>query len=146
MSHTQPLEREEVVDPVTLAKYAQQRVGIPYPTVKDMTILRKKAKWFLDNNPEASWQTFVRVLDWIKAKHKHPATVWWLVDAAKWAYGDGYLPELAAKERTDSELETEINAALEVETDLTWRRRLNTATGVEARRDVLEEWRECQSS
>lgn len=138
MSYVDRLDRRDVVDAKTFATYAHQRLGCPASTIKDITILRKQVKEFFAKNEQATWATMCNVVDWAKARKKRPHSVYVLVAWAKFAFADGYLPDLIPTNR-DPELETLIEAALEVETDPHWRERLFTSYGP-GRRVVYEEW------
>lgn len=133
------IERHEVVDAVTFGDYVHERLGVPYPGFKALAILRKKSKLFLQQNPRADWQTFVRVADWARAKKKHPADVWWLIDATKYAFADGYLPELDPSTQVEDNVTRLIYAACQEETDRHWRDRLLSVQG-DSRILVYEQW------
>lgn len=133
----------DVNDPKSFAEYAQQKLGIPYPTGKSIAILKKALREFFEHYPQADYNTMCRVVEWAKTKKKRYAQVYQLVYAFRYAYQDGYLPELdPGRELTDSDLEAAIEAVLVDEHDLEWRRRLIVADGLEARRHVYEQWRE----
>lgn len=126
--------------PKAFAEYTQQVMGVPYPTIKDMTILRKKAKEFFKNCPNATWGTLCRVVQWAKARKRRPSRVWMLVDMFREAWSAGYLPELDRAARVDDNVEAGIERALEQEDRPEWRARLLGARGVTARREALTEW------
>lgn len=132
----------DVHDPKTFAEYAQQKLGIPYPTGKSIAVLRKSLREFFEHYPQADYNTMCRVVEWAGSKKKRYAHTYQLVYAFRYAYQDGYLPELEpSREMTDEDLETAIEEALKVEKDIEWRRRLIVAHGLEARKHVYEEWR-----
>lgn len=132
----------EVVDAKSFASYAQQRLGIPYPTRKSIAVLNKALKEFFAQYPQADYGTMCRLVEWAIAKRKRFAHTYSLVYAFRYAYKDGYLPELDPnRERTNDDLEALIEAALVVEKDPEWRRRLMVAHGVKARSEVYEAWR-----
>lgn len=64
-----------------------------------------------------------------------------IVRFIRYAWRDGYLPELDPKEPVDERLEHQIESILKTETDSDWRYRLMTSQGVEARRRVYTAWR-----
>lgn len=132
----------DVHDARTFAEYAHQKLGIPYPTGKSIATLKKSLNEFFEHYPQADYFTMCRVVDWAAHKRKRYAHAYQLVYAFRYAYQDGFLPELDPnRELTDEELEAAINDALTVERDAEWRRRLIIAHGVEARRHVYEEWK-----
>lgn len=131
----------EAADPAkAFAEYAQQTVGIPFPTIKDMTILRSKAKKFFENCPDADWRTLCKVAQWAKARKRRPPRVFMLVDMFRDAWSAGYLPELDRAGRTDETVEAGIERALTMEQRPEWRARLLGARGINARREALHEW------
>lgn len=123
------------------AEYAQQTLGVPWPTLKDLVMLRKKAKDFFVHYPDADWRTLCRVVVWAANRKKRYARVWMLVDDFRKAWATGALPELDPHTRTDVDVEAEIHAALAKEQDQTWRRRLGLAQGSERQKEVLAAWR-----
>lgn len=126
--------------PKAYAEYVQQTVGIPYPTIKDMTILRRKAKDFFAKVPNTDWKTLCRIAQWARAKKRRPPRVFMLVDMFREAWSAGYLPELDRADRVDETVEDGIERALRTETRPEWRARLMGARGVTARREALAEW------
>lgn len=139
MSFIDRLRPEDVKDIDTFAEYVSQVLGTPYNTLNDKIVLRKKLKEFEKNVPNGTWQTLVRTCDWAKARKKRPAHSYLVVDWVRYAWADGYLPDLDEKPQ-DQELEAGIRAALEVETDPEWRRRLIGAEG-RARKEVYVAWK-----
>lgn len=134
----------EVVDTRTFARYCQQRLGTPMPLKKDWGLLGLLVKKFFDENPRASWGTLVRTVNWAQAKRRAPAHCRFIFDLVRYAFADKALPELLP-DHTDFEsrvLEGAIRQAMEQETDPSWRRRLAGASGEEARRNALRDWRE----
>ena len=139
------IKPEDVVDAQSFAAYAQQKLGVPYPTGKDIAILRRQVKQLFEQQPTATWMTLVRTVQWAVEKKKRYARVYTLVGAFRYAYADGYLPELDPKEAVDEDVERGIAEALQIERDATWRRRLIGAQG-EMRATVLNAWRESSPS
>lgn len=133
------MKKEEVVDSKTLAQYVQQKLGTPYPTTQGMIVLRKNIKVIFKLYPDADYQTLVKVVDWAKAKGKKFAHCHNLVAAYRYAWRDGYLPELDPN--PTKEIDKLIDQALEKETDPEWCRRLRLSSGVEARTAVYEAWK-----
>lgn len=127
-------------DPVAaFAEYAQQKLGVPWPTANDMRILRKKVTEFFGHYPRLTITTLCRVVDWAKSRRRRFDRVWKVVEAFRYAYKDGFLPELDPAGR-DEDVETRIAAALAVETDPNWRRWLIVADGVTARTKTITDW------
>jgi hypothetical protein len=127
-------------DPVVaFAEYVQQKLGVPWPTQKDFAILRHKITEFFEHYPRLNYFTLCRVVDWARSRHRRYDRVWKVVDAFRYAWTDGAIPELAP-DQTDEGVEARITAALAVETSATWRRCLLGATGAKARRQIIEEW------
>lgn len=141
VSYLQYVEGSEVVDAETFATYCQQKMGIPYPSGRTMAILKKQSKVFFSKNPTASWQTFVRTVDWCLNHKRRYAEAYGVLSAARFAWRDGYLPELDPTPVVDEQLEHRIENVLKNENDEDWRYRLLTAVGVEARRRVYNAWR-----
>jgi hypothetical protein len=130
----------EVQDANALARYIEQRTGAPWASIKDMSILRKKCKEFFEHYPHCDWTTLCHVADWCQRKRKRYSHVWKVVDAFRYAYEDGALPEVDQGYRNRN-LEREIADALEQETDRLWRMRLIGTRGIDARKEVLQSWR-----
>jgi len=128
-------------DPVVaFAEYVQQKLGVPWPTAKDLAILRKKITEFFAHYPKVTYFTLCRVVEWAKSRHRRYDRVWRVIDAFRYAYSDGVLPELDPDDHADDSVEARITAALADETSPTWRRYLIGASGVSARRQIIEEW------
>ncbi len=127
-------------DPVmAFAEYAQQTIGVPWPTVQDRKILRKKINEFFEHYPQADFYTLCRIVGYCKQRRKRFGRVWAVVEQFRDAYEDGFLPELDPSS-DDPDLELKIEQVLEAETDPDWRRRLLGATGQAARREAYNEW------
>lgn len=138
MSKTQPPRPEHITTARDFSAWAQAYHGVPYATTQDIKILQKKARQLFENHPGTSWQTLVAVATWMRSKKRRPARVHHIVDQFRWAYAAGAI-DLAI--HVDDELEEEVNEAIAVETDASWRLRLLRAAGNEAKRKVLDEWR-----
>lgn len=122
------------------AEYCQQTLGVPWPTKKDMIILRKKCKDFFALYPHTDWRTLCRVVVFLRARKRRPSRVWMVVDEFRKAWAAGQIPELNENRGTNEHVEANIAHALETETDPVWRRRLMLAQGPIARREVYREW------
>lgn len=138
---TPELVAEAEDKPMAFAEYAQQILGVPYPTVKDMTVLRKRIKQFFEYYPRANYFTLCRIVSYCKTRRRRYAKTFMLLEEYRNAWVDGCLPELDPQE-TDEELEAAIAAALEVEERTSWRTRLIGAGGLTARRKAYEEWQQ----
>jgi len=131
--------------PKAFAEYAQQTLGVPWPTLKDLILLRKKANEFFEHYPHTDWRTLCRVVDWAANRKKRYSRVWMLVDDFRKAWAAGALPELDPNRQTNATVEEQIFEALETETDESWRRRLLLAQGARQQEEVLALWRQERS-
>lgn len=122
------------------ADFCQQTIGTPWPTVRDLTILRKKCKDFFSHYPETDWRTLCRVASWCRSKKKRVPRVWMVVELFREAWRGGALPELDPAQRAESDVEAGIAAALETEQRQDWRHILLVARGLEARREAYDSW------
>lgn len=131
---------DSVCDIDTAKQFVMQQVGIGYVTQKDTAVFRKKVKELFENYPGADWQTIVRTAEWAKARRRRYAHLFQLVEAVRYAYEDGYLPEL---DRNNTEnIDEQIRDVLRTEDDPAWRRRLMVAQGMQAKMAVLEMWQQ----
>lgn len=128
--------------PRAFASYAQQVLGTPFPTAKQLAVLRKRTKEFLEQYPQADWRTLCRVVIWCRQRRRRPGQVHYVLDEVRRAWASGALPELDPRDRVEDDVEASITAALERETREEWRRALLGARGVDARRKVLQAWRD----
>jgi len=136
------LTSSDVNSAETFATYCQQTLGTPYPRGSGIAILRRQCKLFFEQNPSADWQTLCRVADWAKSKKRRPAHAHLLADYLyRYAWQDGHLPELDPGDRRDDDVEAAIQDALEQEKDPQWRYRFVVAEGRDARKAVLDSWR-----
>jgi len=144
MGFTSYTKVEDVVDGKSFARYCQQRMGIPYPTGKQIAILNRSLKAFFKEYPHCDYRTLVRVADWCHARKKRYATPEGVVSSYRYAWAAGAIPELTgALEPIDEALEASIVKALEVESDPAWRERLIGSTG-SGRKLVYEAWSKTQ--
>lgn len=138
---------EDVTDPLSFARYCQQRLGIPYPTGQRMLALRKNTKEFFDNNPRANWSTLARTVEFCQNRNKRYATCVGVLSAVGFALKAGYVPELlVAAPLVDIQLEDAIATALTTEVDQNWRDRLIGSQGLKARQEVYTQWEMQRSS
>lgn len=127
-------------DPVmAFSEYAQQVMGVPFATVKDIVLLRQRVRDVFDRCPQANYYTLCRVVNWAKTKRVRKPRVYMIIDLVPEAWADKALPELDAPVR-DEHVEQRMADALRVETDPAWRRRLIGAIGKNARNRVLNDW------
>jgi hypothetical protein len=140
---TRRLSEDDVQDPEAFCDYAHAVLGVPFPSIKDQAVLRKKIKEFFAQYPQADYRTLCRIVQWAKTHHKRPYRIWLLIDLHRQAWADKAVPELDMSP-VDVEVERGIKRALEIEQDSRWRRRLMRAHG-SGRKEVLEEWRKEQS-
>jgi hypothetical protein len=131
---------EKVTDADSAEQYIMQQVGIGHVTAKDGAIFRKKVKEMFEHYPTADWQTLVRTAQWAKARRRRFAHLYQLVEAVRYAYEDGYLPELDPNNQGD--VDEQIQSVLRREQDPNWRRRLLVAQGMQAKVAVLEMWQQ----
>lgn len=122
------------------AEYIQQTLGVPWPTVRDMAILRKKCNDFFDHYPNLDYRTLCRVVIYCRNRKRRPARMWMVVEEFRKAWSSGALPELEPSTQQDDGLEEKIIAAIQTEQDPVWRRRLMLAQGVAARQEVYQSW------
>lgn len=126
-------------------KYVQQAVGVPFPTGKDIVIVRRRAKEFFAAYPHTNWYTLCRVANWCKARKRRPTRPWMVIDHFRDAWSAGFIPELNDTTRVNESVEERIAKVLQVERRESWRRRFVMAQG-EARERVLSEWESEQRS
>lgn len=133
---------EDVTDVHSFAEYCEQRLGCPWPTYKDKILLQKKCNDLFKRYPDrVTWQTMVRVANWMRSRKWRPARVWMVAEAFREAWSAGALPELDPRHDTDETLERQIQEALKEETRMDWRRMLLGSSGLHARREVYECWK-----
>lgn len=144
MPHPFSLIRPDAVtDMESAEQYIKQRVGIAYVTVKDSAIFRRKVKELFEHYPGADWQTLVRATEWAKTRRKRFSRLHQFVEAIRFAYEDGYLPELDPNYQGD--VDEQIQGILREEEDPNWRRRLLIAQGMQAKQLAVEQWYEVRA-
>lgn len=136
------LKPKHVVDAKTFAVYTQQRLGVPTPTIANLVILRKRIKGLFAEYPQMDYGSLCKIVEWAKGKRKRYSQTYQVVAAFRYAWKDGYLPELDPKVIQDDTLEANIEAALLVETDPELRRKLHVATTIDGRRYAYQYWLE----
>lgn len=138
MLHRMTAKEVKTIDDFVV--YAQQRLGCPYPTLKDQNILRSKTRLLFEKNPKADLKTLVHIVDFMKSRKKNPPRIWLIVEAFNEAWAAGAIPELKIGNEEEVDVELGIIRALNGETDPVWRDKLLGARGVVARRAILEAW------
>ena len=137
------MRAEKVCDLDTCEQFIMQQVGIGHVTANDRGIFKKKVQELFDHYPEADWQTLVRTAEWAKTRRRRYARLFQLVEAVRYAYEDGYLPELDP--RGTGDVDAQIREVLQEEQDPAWRRRLLVAQGMQAKLAVLEMWQQVRA-
>lgn len=128
-------------------EYCQQTLGVPWPTLHDMMILRKKIKELFGRYPNADYRTLCRIVVWMRARKWRVARVWAVVDKYRDAWAAGQLPELdPGYQPPDLNISSLIADALEEETDPVWRDRLLLASNPAAQREVYGLWQTSSAS
>lgn len=133
------IKKEQVTDPKSYANYVQQNLGTPYPNTKQLIILRKNIKQLFELYPEADYTTLIKMVEWAKSKKKKFAHSYALVASYRYAWRDGYLPELDPN--PTKEIDAAIEAALAQETDEEWCRRLAMASGIDVKTEIYTAWK-----
>lgn len=113
-------------------------MGIPYPTHTHLNKAKKLLGELFEMYPALTWKGLCQLPLWAKARKKRYAHVLQLINSYRFAYQDGYLPEMDI-DYVDRDMEAKIQKALEVESDPDWRRRLLNSRG-KARYEVYERW------
>ena len=120
--------------------FMQQAVGCPIPTKKDIAITRKKLNELQENYPDVQLGLLAQgLVEWAKTRHKRFESVWRIVACWKYAFKDGFLPDMNTVKM--GELDELIEGALEIESDPRWRERLQYSIGETARSEVVEAWK-----
>lgn len=124
-------------DPVIgLASYIEQILGVGFPTIKDLTILRKRCNEVFAHYPRADYRTMCRLVQYNKQKRRKFARVYTVIDSFREAMKDGWLPELSRS----GDLKERIAGILTSETDPNWRARFLMATDDGARQSALDDY------
>lgn len=130
----------KVDSPEKLCDYICQTTGTPWATLKDQFTMRKKCNQFFTQYPHLDYSTLCHVADWCQRRRRRYSHVWKVVDAFRYAYEDGALPEVDRRVLPNLDIESQIVEALNVETDKVWRMRLIGTDGQRFRKEVLEDW------
>lgn len=138
------VQPEQVEDRDSLQQYIEQQLGVGYVTMKDQAIYRRKVKDCFEHDERITWETMVKTVQWAKTRRKRYSRLHQVVEAVRYAYEDGHLPEL------DNDVETlldqQIREVLQSESDPDWRRKLLVAQGETAKTAMLAMWRRYQES
>lgn len=134
----------EVTDLESLQRYIMEQLGVGYVTKNDAAIYRKKMKELFEYYPAADMQTMVRVVEWAKTRRRRFARLFQVVESVRYAYEDGFLPELDPNNTQD--VDEQISEILQTEKDPTWRRRFLTAQGATAKSVIVDQWRQLQGA
>lgn len=140
MSNSGRLSRSDVVDLPSCARYAQQRLGTPYPSSgADWARAKVKIDPLFEQYDQFSYRTLADLVDWAKGKGKRfgsLAEVCWHVSDA---FREGALPDMEPGNREEEAWQEKLWAALAKETDPVWRSRLLKARG-EGRETTYAAW------
>lgn len=132
--------RENVVDSKTFARYVQQRLGVPYPTAKNLVILNKAIKSFFEEYPHLGYESLCNLVDWAKARNKRFADTYVLVNMYRFAWQDGFLPELDPIDFEAQSFQEKEDFLLDRESDPYWRNKIMDAQTVDAKQAIYEAW------
>lgn len=126
--------------PKLFADYVQQTLGTPWPTMKDMIVLRKKINEIFEHHPNANYHTLCRIVIFSRSRKRRFERVWGVLGDFRWAFKAGVLTELDPTYQTDGHYAPLVQRALEDEKDPVWRKRLLMA-GAQQQESVYLEWR-----
>jgi hypothetical protein len=127
-------------DPIVgLAGYAQQTCGIPFPTLSDLSGMRKIANEIYRHYPTADIGTLCRIVQWARNRRRRCRSGSQLLNLWRDAMADGALNELDAS--NDAALTDTIYRILETEQDQRWRSRLLCCADNDARRIAINDWK-----
>lgn len=135
------LKPSDVQDASSFAEFVQQKTGTPC-FGKDIAILRKKTKLFFKEHPGTDWTTLCQLVSWARAKNKRPPSAWVLVAWYPQAWADHWIELPDPGSHVDEDLER----ALQVESDPSWRRKIALAVGQTSREEVYNLWLERRGS
>lgn len=140
MKYAGMITRENVVDNKTFARYVQQRLGVPYPTTKNLVILNKAVKSFFEEYPHLGYESLCNLVDWAKAKNKRFGDTYVLVNMYRYAWQDGFMPELDPIDPEAVGVQEKEDYLLEHEEDSYWRNKMLDAQTFEAKTAIYESW------
>lgn len=134
------LKPEDVGTPETLATYCQQQTGIPYPTGKQIAILKQAINKFFAAYPDASYSSLTNLVNWSKVKERRYAHIANLVNGGvRYAYMDGFMPEIDPRRKKDN-IDCLIDEALRIERDPQTRAMLLNAWSDSTKTQIYEDW------
>jgi len=134
------LKADDVNTPEMLARFCQQQTGIPYPTGKQIALLKKAIKGFFAAYPDASYSSLTNLVMWSKIRDRRYAHVANLVNGGvRYAYMEGFLPELDPRRKNDN-IDRLIDEALQVEKDPQTRAVLLNAWTETSKKQIYEDW------
>lgn len=143
--YTKIYTAQDVKDAESFATYAQQQIGVPYPTLKMMIATKGTIKRMFAENPGLNWSSLPRIVEWAKARKKRYATLTSLLAGFRWAFQDGYLPELSESFEERTNVDELVYAALRVEKDPDWRRALMLTDSLQEKVSIYNKWVEVRS-
>ena len=129
---------KDVKDAKTFATFATQTTGMPYPSHQMLGKTNKLAKEIFEAYPCVTWETLCKVVLWSKDKKRRFASVYNCLNSYRYAYADGWLPEMDIDVATKI-MDERIAGALRVEKDPEWLRRLVEARGP-YREKIYKSW------
>lgn len=129
---------EQVTDRDALQQFIQQQLGVGYVTNNDQAIYRRKLKELFEHEPRATWATMISTVEWAKTRRKRFSRLYQVIESVRYAYEDGFLPELDTD--TETLLDEQIREVLQTEDDPNWRRKLLVAQGSTAKSAMLDMW------
>lgn len=139
------LKSSDVKDWASFARYAQQRLGTPYPSSgADWQRAKVKIEPLFEQYDHFSFSTLADLVDWAYAKGKRFGTIaevsWHVTDA----FREGALEDMLPGNKEEEEWQEKLWTALETldaddKDDRVWRQRLLTAQG-DGRRAVYQAW------
>lgn len=127
---------DDVDDSKVFAEYVRQELGVPRPLSREWGRLNKELKGFWAKHPHATWGTLTRGVAALKNRRcRPPESTAWVVYVLDVMVESGRLG-------VDStpEIDPEVLAAVQAETDRSWQLKLLGATG-KSRDIILEDWR-----
>jgi hypothetical protein len=140
-----PEKVAEAPDPIVgLANYMQQLLGIGFPTVGDISGIRKVANEIAEHYPGATTNTLCRVVQYAKSRKRRPTKGSQVMGMWRDAMAAGYLNELDPN--NDQALIDTIYRILETETEDRWRARLLCCLDNDSRRLAIADWRTFRGS
>lgn len=129
------MSHDDVEDYKDFADYVRQELGTPRPTGARWAYLNKELKGFWLQYPDATWGTLTRGVAMFKESRFRPDETGMVVRVIGMLCAKGEISM-----GTAPDIDKDVLAAVQQETDRTWQLKLLGATG-KHRDAVLEEWR-----